>query len=194
MQIELRPAEPKPAEPRPAEPLQSEPEPREPWMRGTWTELDPLRRGVVHALELCEEEAERWAASLTDEQMFFQPLGLPSVAFHLRHMVRSLDRLLTYAANGSLSATQLTLLSTETETTTAADVLHEFREGLRRGKERVRACSPDSYAEPRGIGRRRLPTTVGGLLVHCAEHSQRHAGQMVTTAKVVSGECASPAR
>lgn len=155
-------------------------------MRDTWRELDPLRRGVVHALELCEEDAERWAASLTDEQMFARPLGLPSVAFHLRHIVRSLDRLLTYAANQSLSATQLASLSTEAEATTAAKVLLEFREGLRRGKERVSACSPESYAEPRGIGRRRLPSTVGGLLVHCAEHSQRHAGQMVTTAKAMS--------
>jgi hypothetical protein len=28
---------------------------------------------------------------------------------------------------------------------------------------------------------------VGGLLVHCAEHTQRHVGQAVTTAKVVVG-------
>jgi len=26
---------------------------------------------------------------------------------------------------------------------------------------------------------------VGGLLVHCAEHTQRHIGQAITTAKVV---------
>jgi hypothetical protein len=31
-----------------------------------------------------------------------------------------------------------------------------------------------------------LPTSVGGLLVHCADHTQRHVGQAVTTAKVVS--------
>ena len=37
------------------------------------------------------------------------------------------------------------------------------------------------------MGRRMLPSSVGGLLVHCAEHTQRHAGQMVTTVKVVVG-------
>jgi hypothetical protein len=49
------------------------------------------------------------------------------------------------------------------------------------------AFLPGSYAEVRGVGRKMLPTTVGGLLVHCAEHTQRHAGQMVTTAKVMMG-------
>ena len=47
--------------------------------------------------------------------------------------------------------------------------------------------SQESYGEVRGVGRKMLPTTVGGLLVHCAEHTQRHAGQLVTTAKVVMG-------
>ena len=35
--------------------------------------------------------------------------------------------------------------------------------------------------------RREVGQTVGGLLVHCAEHTQRHAGQMVVTAKLVGG-------
>jgi uncharacterized damage-inducible protein DinB len=30
-----------------------------------------------------------------------------------------------------------------------------------------------------------LPTTLGGLLVHMADHTQRHVGQAVVTAKVV---------
>jgi uncharacterized damage-inducible protein DinB len=30
-----------------------------------------------------------------------------------------------------------------------------------------------------------LPSSLGGLLVHVAEHTARHVGQMVTTAKVV---------
>jgi len=37
------------------------------------------------------------------------------------------------------------------------------------------------------VGRAMLPSTVGGLLIHCAEHTQRHVGQAVTTAKVVMG-------
>jgi uncharacterized damage-inducible protein DinB len=70
---------------------------------------------------------------------------------------------------------------------TATEVMREFREGIARAKERVRAIRPDSYEEARGVGRRQLPTTLGGLLIHCAEHTARHVGQAVTTAKLVGG-------
>jgi hypothetical protein len=39
--------------------------------------------------------------------------------------------------------------------------------------------------EQRFVGAQRLPTSLGGLLVHVADHTQRHVGQAVTTAKVV---------
>jgi uncharacterized damage-inducible protein DinB len=35
------------------------------------------------------------------------------------------------------------------------------------------------------VGKKQLPTSVGGLLVHLADHTQRHVGQIVTTAKVL---------
>jgi hypothetical protein len=38
--------------------------------------------------------------------------------------------------------------------------------------------------EPRYIGKKRLPSTVLGILVHVAEHTQRHLGQAITTAKL----------
>ncbi len=160
----------------------------EPWMRGTHQELDPLRRGVVHALELAEEDAERWCSALDDPLIFAEPFGLPSVAFHLRHAARSLDRLLTYAEERSLSPEQLALLRSEREPASASAVLEEFRERMAAAKGRIAAFDTGSYAKPRGIGRQQLPTTVAGLLIHCAEHTQRHAGQMVTMAKLVRAQ------
>lgn len=157
-------------------------------MQGTHWELDPLRRGVVHAVEQAVEDAELWCGSLTKEALFARPFGLAPVAFHLRHMARSLDRLLCYAEGRILEEGQLALLGTEMEVGPAEEVWREFREGMARAVERVRAFSPEQYSEARGIGRKRLPTTVGGLLVHCAEHTQRHAGQMVVTTKVVSAD------
>ncbi len=99
-------------------------------------------------------------------------------------MGRSLDRLLTYAEGGSLDEGQLAALGTEKEAGLAAAVWAEFRERLDAAKVRVAAVEPANYKEIRGIGRKQLPTTVGGLLIHCAEHTQRHAGQMVVTAKL----------
>ncbi len=170
----------------------------EPWMRGTLTDVEPVRRAVLHALELAGEDVERWAAGLGDEAMFARPFDLPHVAFQLRHMVRSLDRLLTYAVVGelyrleergnearALSEEQFVALRTEMDAGTAIEVVAEFRAGLARAMERVRAIDPATFAEARGVGRQRLPTTVAGLLIHCAEHTQRHVGQMVTTVKVL---------
>jgi uncharacterized damage-inducible protein DinB len=117
--------------------------------------------------------------------MFARPGGVAPVAFHLRHAARSLDRLLTYAEGRGLDEGQLAALGTEMHAGTVAAVMGEFRAGLARAKQRVVAFRPESYEEERGIGRKRLPTTVGGLLIHCAEHTQRHVGQMVVLARLV---------
>jgi len=158
-------------------------------MRGTHAELDPVVRAVVHALELAEEDVSRWCGPLSDAEMFARPGGVAPVAFHLRHIARTLDRLLTYAEGRVLTEAQLAALRTEMDAGSAAEVIAEFRKGLTAAKERVRSVAPESFAEARGIGRKRLPTTVAGLLIHCAEHTARHVGQAVTTAKVVRGDC-----
>jgi uncharacterized damage-inducible protein DinB len=160
----------------------------EPWLRGTLTEIDAVRRQVLHALELTGEDVERWCSGLTDEEMNARPFGIAPVAYHLRHIARSLDRLLTYAEGQQLSPDQLEALRSELEPeASAAAVLAEVRAGLQGASRRILRITPEHYSEPRGVGRAMAPSTVGGLLVHCAEHTQRHAGQAITTAKVVSG-------
>ncbi len=159
---------------------------KEPWLRGTLTEFDALRRQVLHALELAREDLDRWCGELDDAQMNARPGGVAPVAFHLRHVARSLDRLLTYAEGRSLSEAQLEALKTELdEGAIAAEVLAEVREGLANAMDRVKQFAPQSYEVVRTVGREALPTTVGGLLIHCAEHTQRHVGQAITTAQIV---------
>jgi len=157
----------------------------EPWLRGTLTEVDAVRRGVLHSLELAAEDVEKWCAPLADEEVEIRPLGLGSVGFQLRHIARSLDRLLTYAEGQQLSDAQMTALRTEMESGGREATFMEFAKAMEVAVDRVMAISPGSYEVARGVGRKMLPTTVGGLLVHCAEHTQRHVGQAVTTAKVV---------
>lgn len=157
----------------------------EPWLRGTLTEFDAVRRQVLHALELAVEDVDRWCAGLSDAEMAARPFGIAPVAFHLRHVARSLDRLLTYAEGRQLTKAQLEAL--RSELAEGPQVIEEFQAGLRRAVERVRALSPETFEQRREVGRGRLPSTVGGLLVHCAEHTQRHLGQAITTAKVVMG-------
>src|SRR6202162_3605279 len=85
----------------------------EPWLRGTLTEVPAVQRAVLHALELAEEDLKRWCGDLSDEEMNARPFGLAPVAFHLRHIARSLDRLLTYAEGGALSGAQMDALGGE---------------------------------------------------------------------------------
>jgi uncharacterized damage-inducible protein DinB len=158
----------------------------EPWLRNTLTDIDPIRRQILHALELSAEDAARWLDPLTDAQLLVRPSNLAPIAFHLRHIARSLDRLLTYAEGNQLTPNQLAALKSELTEGTAAEARAEFRTALETSAARIRAIYPDRFAEPRGVGRKQLPTTVGALLVHCADHTQRHTGQFVTTAKVVS--------
>lgn len=158
----------------------------EPWLRGTLTEVDVVRRAVLHALELAREDTERWSRDLTDSELEAQPLGLPSVGRQMRHIVRSLDRLLTYAEGRQLSIEQLEALRTEPDASVSREALFaEFEAGLLSAAARVRASWQENYGDARGVGRKMLPTTLGGLLVHCADHTQRHVGQLVTTAKVI---------
>ena len=149
----------------------------EPWMRGTHTEVGVVARAVTHALELAREEIEKWCAGLSAEQLHARPCGLPSVAFQLRHIAGSVDRLLCYAEGRALTEEQLATLRGEASVDGApAEVIASTLAALNTAIERVRALDGADLAEARGIGRKQLPTTVGGALIHVADHTQRHVG------------------
>ena len=160
----------------------------EPWLRGTLTEVDAVARGVLHALELAHEDVTSWCSPLFDEQLNARPAGLASVAFHVRHIARSLDRLLTYAEGGELSEAQLAALKSELQPgATRTEVFAEFDRALQQSAQRILSlANKDYYSAARFVGKKKLPTTLGGLLVHIADHTQRHVGQAIITAKVVS--------
>lgn len=158
----------------------------EPWLRGTHSDLPAFLRAIVHALELAREDVDAACGPLVDAHFHARPGDAAPLAFHLRHIVRSLDRLLTYADGRPLNAAQLGALQTELDAgATKADLLAEFHAGIDDALRRIRAFAGADPEQPRAVGRSALPTTLGGLLVHCADHTQRHAGQAVTTAKLI---------
>lgn len=160
----------------------------EPWLRGSESDVPAVGRAVLHALQLAAEDLHKWCSVLSDEQMNTSPAGAPPVAFHILHLARSMDRLLTYAEAGELSTEQMALLRTEgARDTTTTQVFSELTAAFNDAAIRVRAIAHMNMEEPRTVGRKRLPTTVGGLLVHVADHTQRHVGQAITTARVVAG-------
>jgi len=158
----------------------------EPWLRGTLTEVNPVIRAVLHALELAEEDIWKWCHPLTLDQLNRAAGGVAPVAFHLRHIARSLDRLLTYAEGGQLNDEQWEARRGEAkDASSREEVFEELSAAIERSKKRLVALQVVDFAAERAVGTKRLPTTAGGLVVHIADHTQRHAGQAITTAKIV---------
>lgn len=159
---------------------------KEPWLSGTHTEVPAVARAVLHALELALDDLQKWTEGLTDLEIQSQPLGIMSIATQLKHIAGSADRLLTYAEGRQLSDEQLGLLKTESSGAEAlADLLTEVATSFQLAYKRIRALGNADLSTPRSVGRKQLPTTIGGALVHVADHTQRHVGQVVITAKVL---------
>lgn len=158
----------------------------EPWLRGTLAEIPVVPRAVLHALELAREDITKWCAGLSDDELNARPNGIAPVAFHIRHIARSIDRLLTYAEGNQLAAPQLDAMKKELDPHAEGKPLfEEFDAAMNQASARIRTIHVNELDKPRKVGRKELPTTVGGLLVHVADHTQRHVGQAITTAKIV---------
>jgi len=160
----------------------------EPWLRGTHSEIPAIPRAVLHAIDLAREDLTSWCGELSEQELMATPSGLPSIAFHLRHIARSLDRLLTYAEGRQLNERQLQALTSEADPRyTKAEIFSELSAALTDSSARILKLGekPDTLDQPRTVGRKNLPTTVAGLLVHIADHTQRHVGQTITTAKIL---------
>jgi hypothetical protein len=66
-----------------------------------------------------------------------------------------------------------------------AELLAEVEVSFTNAAERIRVLATANLDTPRFVGRKQLPTSIGGALTHVADHTQRHVGQVVTTAKVI---------
>ena len=163
----------------------------EPWLRGPVDGFEPLLMPVVHALMHVREDVEALVASVPSEHVWQRPGGAASIGFHVRHLGGALDRLLTYARGEMLSQAQRSALRSEGDPGDPAQSLIEVAQGtymsLDRAMNQLRETSREALQVPRKVGRAGLPTTTLGLLYHAAEHSVRHAGQAISTAKILSG-------
>src|ERR1700683_2569333 len=143
----------------------------EPWLRGTYTDVPAAGRAVLHALDLALDDLSKWTSGLTDAEIHAQPLGLPPVAFHLRHIARSTDRILTYAEGSQLSPEQLTALKSEsapqsgTEAESLAVLLAEVEVSFSNAADPIRNLATADFDTPRFVGRKQLPTSIGGALI-----------------------------
>jgi uncharacterized damage-inducible protein DinB len=158
----------------------------EPWQRGPLEGVPTVLAPLLYSFQQAREDLQKWTAPLTDAQMWERPHGLAPVGFHIRHIGGSVERLTTYLAGGQLSDFQMAEVRAQMDPgATRAELFAEMERRMAWAESVVRAIDPATLTEPREVGRKRLPTTVAGLLVHIAEHAQRHVGQAILTAKLL---------
>ena len=159
------------------------------WLTGPVAEIPALLQPVAHSLLQSRDELHATLATLAPADVWLTPGGAASVGFHARHAAGSLDRLFTYARGEQLSAAQKAALAAEGQPDlrpqVVAGLLAEFDAAVERALAQLRATDESTLTQARGVGRAQLPSTVLGLLFHAAEHTQRHMGQLMTTAKIV---------
>ncbi|MCE2540611.1 MAG: DinB family protein [Acidobacteria bacterium] len=160
----------------------------EAWLRGPVEGFEPLLMPAVHALIQAREDIEGLVSSVPAEHVWQRPGGAASVGFHVRHAGGALDRLLTYARGEELSDAQKTAARAEGETGQALDdVAAGAYASIERALDQLRDTSSEDLLAPRKVGRAGLPSTTLGLIFHAAEHCTRHAGQAISTAKILRG-------
>jgi uncharacterized damage-inducible protein DinB len=163
--------------------------PIEVWLRGPIPGIPPVLQPAAHALLQVPEDVLPAVADLTAVQLWARPGGAASVGFHLKHLPGSVDRLLTYARGEQLSQAQMACLASERTVHDDRPTLESLTAGLSKGIdsaiEFLRAVPDDALLEPREVGRQKRPSTTLGLIFHAAEHSSRHAGQVVTLSRIV---------
>lgn len=157
------------------------------WLRGPLPDMPPLLQPVAHALLQAREEVVSEMAGFPEELLWERPGGVASVGFHLQHLAGVLDRLFTYARGERLDEHQLQALASEGAPAAAISsnqLVAAFEEQVDRALEQLRGTDERTLTAYRAVGRAQLPSTTLGLLVHAAEHTQRHVGQLLVTARV----------
>ena len=163
----------------------------EAWLRGPIAGIQPYLQPAAHALQQVREDIEPVVQDLTPDQLWRRPGGAAALGFHLHHLPGSLERLLTYSRGEALSPGQMARLASEKtvhEDRPSLDALMTRLTGeIERSLDYLRSLTPETLLQRREVGRKKLPSNTLGLIFHAAEHSSRHAGQIVTLARVVRG-------
>jgi len=167
------------------------------WLRGPVPDIPALLQPVAHALLQAREEVSALMEGFPEEYLWHRPGGVASPGFHLQHLAGVLDRLFTYAAGELLNDEQLKALDAEGqpngEATSVRALTDQWHRQIDKALEQLKQIKEQTLTETRGVGRARLPSTVLGLLVHAAEHTQRHTGQLLVTVKVLRSKIFSQA-
>ena len=158
------------------------------WLSGPVTGIIPVLQPVAHAILQVRREVGQGLQDFPGSLLWQRPAGVASIGFHLQHLAGVLDRLFTYARGEQLSTEQLNALQKEGKEDTGIsmeEMFQHFNKQVEAALDQLGNTKEESVLETRYVGRKRIPSTVLGLLFHAAEHTQRHTGQLLVTARIL---------
>jgi uncharacterized damage-inducible protein DinB len=156
------------------------------WLTGPIDGVPPVLQPVAHALLQANDEIHTMLEDFPQSRLWEQPAGVASVAFHLQHIPGVLDRLFSYSSGSSITNTQLKYLSEEgleDPSIKKEALLAKLSEKINQSIEYLKTVDPSTILHERAVGRKKLPSTVLGLIFHAAEHTMRHTGQLLVTVR-----------
>lgn len=158
------------------------------WLRGPVEGIPALLQPAAHALLQTSEELKKYTEGIFPEQLWEKPVGRASIGFQLQHITGVLDRMMTYSKGENLTESQFEYLRAEGKESSAIHIenlITDFDNKLAEALSYFKTLPEEILTEKRTVGRKKLPSTVIGLLFHAAEHSQRHTGQLLVTASIL---------
>ena len=164
------------------------------WLRGPVDGIPATLQPVAHALLQAREEVNTLMEGFPEALLWEKPAGVASPGFHLQHIAGVIDRLFTYAKGNMLNAGQLQYLKQEEHpvslTCKTIEPVEQFNRQVDKALVQLAATDETILTAFCGVGRAQLPSTVLGLLVHAAEHTQRHLGQLLVTVRILKNKAA----
>jgi hypothetical protein len=159
------------------------------WLRGPVPEIPAALQPVAHALLQAREDVTAIGATMP-AAILWRRAGAASPGFHLLHLSGVIDRLFTYARGEALTDSQKTAARAETQDHPDLDapaLVDVVSTAIDRALDQLRGTNPSALFDDRRVGRT-ASSNVLGILMHAAEHTTRHVGQLITTVKILGNE------
>lgn len=158
------------------------------WLQGKISGIPDLLQPAAHALLQARKDVKLYVHDFPNDLLWSKPAGRASTGFHLQHLTGVLDRMLTYAAGEDLTGEQFLALKKEGKPDPkiyVKQLVKDFDLKVEEAISIIKKTSVKGLTKERVVGRKKLPSTVIGILFHAAEHSQRHVGQLLVTQSIV---------
>ena len=159
------------------------------WMRGPVDGVPPLLQPVAHSLLQMNAEFGDCLEAFPSDRLWEKPFQMASVGFHVLHVIGVIDRMFTYGEEKMLSEEQFLYLEEESQEhpeLNSQELKNRLNSAVGIAIEKLKSVNILELTETRYLGRKRISVTLIGLLFHSAEHSMRHLGQALVTAKMLT--------